>query len=156
MNVVEAEPCPWDYQSFLSCNGNEVTVSFYPMPMPEVQEEILSQSVSQVSNGDSKDQLVQRKVVRSPSLDLDPTSMILILIFVKSSKDFLFPLILEKLKCLKSKKFLKLIYESQVVFSLCDEDLGLCDCIKHTIPTTTDKPVYLPHRTIPFQLQAKV
>ena len=37
-----------------------------------------------------------------------------------------------------------------------DEDLGLCDCLKHTIPTTTDKPVYLTHRTIPVQLQAEV
>ena len=53
-------------------------------------------------------------------------------------------------------RFLKLIYDNQVVFSLCDEDLGLCDCLKHTIPTTMDKPVYLPHRTIPVQLQAKV
>ena len=55
-NVVETEHCLWDYQSFLSCNGNEVKVSFHPMPTPEVQEEILSQSVSQVSNEDSKDQ----------------------------------------------------------------------------------------------------
>ena len=26
----------------------------------------------------------------------------------------------------------------------------------HSIPTTTDKPVYLPHRQIPVQLQSKV
>ena len=56
MNVVEAEHCLWDYQSFLSHDGNEVKVTFHPMPMLEVQEEILSQSVSQVSNEDSKDQ----------------------------------------------------------------------------------------------------
>ena len=54
VNVVEAEHCPWDYQSFLSHDGNEV--SFHPMPTPEVQEEILSQYVSQASNEDSKDQ----------------------------------------------------------------------------------------------------
>ena len=53
-------------------------------------------------------------------------------------------------------RFLELIYDNQAVFSLCNEDLGLCDCLKHTIPTTTDKPVYLPHRTIPVQLQAEV
>ena len=52
--------------------------------------------------------------------------------------------------------FLELIYNNQNVFSLCDEDLGLCDCLKHTIPTTRDKPVYLPHHTIPVQLQAEV
>ena len=53
-------------------------------------------------------------------------------------------------------RFLELIYDNQVVFSLCNEDLGLCDCLKHTTPTTTDKPVYLSHRTIPVQLQAEV
>ena len=42
------------------------------------------------------------------------------------------------------------------LFSLCDEDLGLCDHLKHTICTTMDKPIYLPHRTIPVQLQAEV
>ena len=53
-------------------------------------------------------------------------------------------------------RFLELIYNNQVVFLLCDEDLGLCDHLKHTIPVTMDKPVYLPHRTIPVQLQAEV
>ena len=57
---------------------------------------------------------------------------------------------------LQQKQFLELIYDNQSVFSLCDEDLGLCDHLKHTIPTTTDKPIYLPHRTIPVQLQAEV
>ena len=42
------------------------------------------------------------------------------------------------------------------VFSLFDRDLGFCDVLKHSIPTTTDKPVYLPHRQIPVQLQSEV
>ena len=57
---------------------------------------------------------------------------------------------------LQQKRFLELIYDNQSMFSLCDEDLGLCDRLKHTIPTTTDRPIYLPHRTIPVQLQAEV
>ena len=56
----------------------------------------------------------------------------------------------------QQKQFLELIYDNQSMFSLCDEDLGLCDHLKHTIPMTTDKPIYLPHRTIPVQLQAEV
>ena len=54
--MVEAEHCPWDYQSFLSCDGDEVKVTFHPIPTQEVQEEILSQSVSQESSEGSKDQ----------------------------------------------------------------------------------------------------
>ena len=57
---------------------------------------------------------------------------------------------------LQQKQFLELIYDNQSVFSLCDEDLGLCDHLKHTIPTTMDRPIYLPHRMIPVQLQAEV
>ena len=57
---------------------------------------------------------------------------------------------------LQQKRFLELIYDNQSMFSLCDEDLGLCDHLKHTIPTTTDRPIYLPHRMIPVQLQAEV
>ena len=49
-----------------------------------------------------------------------------------------------------------LIYGNQEVFSLHDGDLGYCDQLIHTIPTSTDKPVYLPHRTIPRQLQGEV
>ena len=49
-----------------------------------------------------------------------------------------------------------IIYDHTEVFSLFDGDLGFCNVLKHSIPTTTDKPVYLPHRQIPVQLQSKV
>ena len=52
--------------------------------------------------------------------------------------------------------FINLIYDNKEVFSLHDEDLGYYDLIKHTVPTMTDKPVYLPHHTIPRQLQGEV
>ena len=78
--------------------------------------------------------------------------------FVKELDKLPFPLNLGKVELSKDQqvRFLELIYNNQSVFSLGDEDLGLCDCLKHTIPTTTDKPVYLLHRTIPVQLQAEV
>ena len=53
-------------------------------------------------------------------------------------------------------RFIDLIYSNQEVFSLHDEDLGYCNKLTHTIPTSTNKPVYLPHRTIPRQLQGEV
>ena len=49
---------------------------------------------------------------------------------------------------------LNLIFDHKV-FSLHNEDLVFCNKLAHTI-TTTDKPVYLLHRTIPKQLQGEV
>ena len=45
--------------------------------------------------------------------------------------------------------FLYLIYNHPEVFYLHDEDLGFYNKIKYTIPTTSEKPVYLLHCTIP-------
>ena len=56
----------------------------------------------------------------------------------------------------QQSRFIDLIYNYKEVFSLYDGDLGFCDILKHSIPTTTDKPVYLPHQQIPVQLQQEV
>ena len=53
-------------------------------------------------------------------------------------------------------RLIDIIYDHTEVFSLFDRDLGFCDILKHSIPTTTDKQVYLPHRQIPVQLQSEV
>ena len=53
-------------------------------------------------------------------------------------------------------RLINIIYDHREVFSLFDRDLGFCDVLKHSIPTTTDKPVYLPHRQIPVRLQSEV
>ena len=52
-------------------------------------------------------------------------------------------------------QFIDLIHDHPEVFSLHDEDLGFCDWIKHIIPMTRDRPVYLAHHTIPPQLQGE-
>ena len=52
--------------------------------------------------------------------------------------------------------FINIIYDHPEVFSLDDEDLGFCNKIKHTILTTSDRPVYLLHCTIPPQLVGEV
>ena len=44
---------------------------------------------------------------------------------------------------------INVIYDHTEVFSLFDGDLGFCDILKHSIPATTNKPVYLPHGQIP-------
>ena len=61
-----------------------------------------------------------------------------------------------KLTRVQQSRFIDLIYDHPEVFSLHDEDLRFCDQIRHMILTTTDKPVYLVHHTIPPQLQGEV
>ena len=56
----------------------------------------------------------------------------------------------------QQSQFINIIYDHPEVFSLHDEDLGFCNKIKHTIPTTLDRPVYLLHHTIPPQLLGEV
>ena len=56
----------------------------------------------------------------------------------------------------QQSQFINLIYVHPEIFSLHDEDLGFCDKIKHMIPMTLDRPVYLPHCTIPPQLLGEV
>ena len=53
-------------------------------------------------------------------------------------------------------KFIRLIYSNWEVFSLHDKNLGYCDWLTHTNLTSTNKPVYLPHRAILRQLHREV
>ena len=53
-------------------------------------------------------------------------------------------------------QFIDLIYDHPEVFSFHDKDLRFCNWIKHTMPTTMDRLVYLVHCTIPIQLQGEV
>ena len=55
--------------------------------------------------------------------------------------------------CEQQSQFINLIYDHPEVFSLHDD---FCNKIKHTIPTTLERSVYLPHHTIPPQLLGEV
>ena len=61
-----------------------------------------------------------------------------------------------EMTCEQQSWFINIIYDHPEVFSLHDEDLGFCNKIKHTIPTTSNRPVYLLHHTIPPQLLGEV
>ena len=112
--MVEGEHCPWDYQSFLSCNGNEVKVTFHPTPMLEVQEEILSQSVSQVSSEDSKDQSGTKEGGEKSEFGPQPNFNYPNFDFCKELERLPFPLNLGEVNMSKDQqvRFLKLIYDN--------------------------------------------
>ena len=50
-NIVEAEDCPWDYQSSMSHDGNKINISSCPVPSTEVQAEIVAVSVMKAEPG---------------------------------------------------------------------------------------------------------
>ena len=50
-DIVEAEDCPWDYQSSMSCDGNKINITFCPVPSTEVQAEIAAVSVTKAEPG---------------------------------------------------------------------------------------------------------
>ena len=154
-DIVEAEDCPWDYQSSMSHDGNKINISFCPVPSTEVQAEIAAVSVTKAEPGKKLEMTHEGgerlKFGSRPNFNWKFD-------FKKELSQLPFPVNMGEVEMTESqqKRFIELIYDHQSVFSLCDEDLGLCDCLKHTIPTTTDKPIYLPHRMIPVQLQAEV
>ena len=133
--------------------ARNIKASFYRMPPPEVQEDVFTHNVMSMENQDA----VRDKGTsgEKPKFGPHPDFNSLNFDIEKELGILPFPLKVEMSES-QQIRFLELIYDNKSVFSLCDEDLGLCDCPKHTIPTTTDKPVYLPHRTIPVQLQAEV
>ena len=45
-DIVEAKDCPWDYQPVMSHYGNNVKISFCPVPSTELQTEIMAVSVT--------------------------------------------------------------------------------------------------------------
>ena len=165
----------WEYKLLLvkDAKTNNITVKFKQVPPEHLCEEIFSQAVEMF--GPDKTDKVKETKTKEKEKELDPQT--------KdnadqeppkfgprpdtSNTDFDFKTELEHLpftinisKAPLSREqqshFIDLIYDYKEVFSLYDGDLGFCDALKHSIPTTTDKPVYLPHQQIPVQLQQEV
>ena len=147
--IYVVEHLPWDYGVEFQHQGDNIEVAFQRIPLADIMAKV---------------KLVHDEPGTKPSAEPcstfgpHPNT---------SAADFNFQ---QEVECLPFKlnlgdvhlerghqaRFIDLIYSNQEVFSLHDEDLGYCDKLTHTIPTSTDKPVYLPHRTIPRQLQGEV
>ena len=141
----------------MSHDGNKINISFCPVPSTEVQAEILASSANTAEPGNNPEKTTNSEGGERPKFRSQP-NFNRNFDFDKELGQLPFPVNMGEVEMTKSQKkqFIQLIYYHQSIFSLCDEDLGLCDRLKHTIPTTTDKPIYLPHHTIPVQLQAEV
>ena len=167
----------WEYEPVLVkyAETNNITVKFQQVPPEHIREEIFSQAAEMFGpDKTDKDKETETKEKEKES-DPQPTSEDSANQEQPkfgprpdtSSANFDFK---TELECLpftinigeaplsreQQSHFIDLIYNNKEVFSLYDGDLGFCDALKHSIPTTTDKPVYLPHRQIPVQLQQEV
>ena len=167
----------WEYEPVLvkDAETNNITVKFQQVPPEHIREEIFSQAAEMFGpDKTDKDKETETKEKEKES-DPQPTSEDSANQEQPkfgprpdtSSADFDFKMELERLTFTinireaplsreQQSRFIDLIYDYKEVFSLYDGDLGFCDALKHSIPTTTDKPVYLPHRQIPVQLQQEV
>ena len=158
----EVEPKEWEYETVLTHEEgtNNVNINFIQVPPEEFREDIFSNAAEAEENNSSnkttRDQ--NSKGEEKPKFGSPPDYDSPDFDFKGECERLPFPLNIGEapLDIDQQKRFIRLIYENQEVFSLYDGDLGYCDKLKHSIPTTTNKPVYLPHRQIPIQLQSEV
>ena len=157
----EVSPREWEYEPVLTRNEgtNKIEVNFVQVPPEDLQQDILTDNLGCGKEmGESTKESSKCEEEEKPSFGTPPDFESDQFDFKKELERLPFtvnigeaPLTLEQ-----QERFICLIYENQSVFSLYDGDLGFCDRLKHSIPTTTYKLVYLPHRQIPIQLQSDV
>ena len=151
----------WEYEPIITKNKDSDTVEIKLQQVPPVDlcEEILSNETEidpETDKTDDKNKFKEKDERPSFGPRLDTKSSMFD--FKKELEWLPFelnigdaPLTREQQVCL-----IDIIYDHTEVFSLFDGDLGFCDALKHSIPTTMEKPVYLPHCQIPDQLQSEV
>ena len=173
----DVEKEDWEHEPVLvrETETNTITVKFQQVPPEHMRKDIFSQAAEmfgsdKTNENEEKDDSDNKQGLDAPATSTDAADQEKPEFIPRpdtSSADFEFQKELERLPFTinigeapltreQQARFIDLIYEYKEVFSLYDGDLGYCDALKHSIPTTTDKPVYLPHRQIPVQLQQEV
>ena len=141
----------WDYEPIItkSEEANTFEVKLQPVPPEDLREEILSNAteINQETN-DTSGRSASNEKDEKPSFAQGQTQRILISTLKKELERLPFELNIGDAPLTRDQqaRLIDVIYSHTEVFSLFDGDLGFCDILKHSIPTTTDKPVYLPHR----------
>ena len=147
--ICMVEHLPWDYGVDFQHHGDKIEVAFQPLQPADIMATLKSVH---------DDPSTKPSAEPCPTFGPHPNTSAADFDFQQEVEHLPFKLNLGDIHLDKEHqaRFIDLIYSNQEVFSLHDEDLGYCDKLTHTIPTSTDKPVYLPHRTIPRQLQGEV
>ena len=152
-DIYEVELHPWQYCTNLNREGNDIKINFQLTIPPEIECNL------QCNQVEAEGRSVTSEVQENPQPTFGPHPDVRSNYNFKDEVQhlpFKFNLGDAPLDKEQQDRLLNLIYDHKEVFLLQDEDLGFCDKLAHTIMTTSDKPVYLPHRTIPKHLQGEV
>ena len=159
--IWDVELKDWDYEPIITKieEADTFEVKLQPAPPEDLWEEILSNSTEvNQETSDTSGKNASNEKDEKPSFGARPNTKNPNFDFKKELERLPFelnigdaPLTREQQACL-----IDVIYNHTEVFLLFDGDLGFCNVLKHSIPTTTDKPVYLPHQQILVQLQSEV
>ena len=151
----------WDFEPIITRieEADMFEVKLQPVPPEDLREEILSNATEvnqETNNTGGKD--ASNKKDKKPSFGARPNTKNPDSDFKKELERLPFELNIRDapLTHEQQARLINVIYDHTEVFSLFHGDLGFCNVLKHSIPTTTNKPVYLPHQQIPVQLQSKV
>ena len=159
--IWDVELKDWDYKPIItkSEEANMFEVRLQPVPPKDLREEILSNATeANQETNDASGKNKTNKKDKKPSFGIRPNTKDPDFDFKKELERLPFELNIGDAPLTRQQQahLIDVIYDHKEVFSLFDGDLGFCDVLKHSIPTTTDKPVYFPHRGIPVQLQSEV
>ena len=143
---------PVEHRADIEVEGDVANVSFLPVLPDTIRVQVgqVESTSADTSTPNPEEKLVFGPRPNTQAADFDFEAEVKCLPFKLNLGDE------AKLIHIQQSWFIDLIYDHPEVFSLHNEDLRFCDWISHTIPTTTDKPVYLVHHTIPSQLQGEV
>ena len=159
--IWDVELKDWDYEPIITKSDkvNTFEVKLQPVPPEDLREEILSNAteINQETN-DTSGRNASNEKDEKPSFGIRPNTKDPDFDFKKELERLPFELNIRAAPLTRDQqaRLIDVIYNHTEVFSLFDVDFGFCDILKHSIPTNTDKPVYLPHRQIPVQLQSEV
>ena len=134
-------------------------IKLQQVPTEDLREEILSNATEvDPESSESSDKNKSKEKDEKPLFGARPDTKSPAFDFKKELERLPFDLNIgdAPLTCEQQAHLIDVIYDHPEVFSLFDGDLQFCDILKHSIPTTTEKPVYLPHHQIPVQLQSEV
>ena len=159
--IWDVELKDWDYEPIIteSEEADMFEIKLQPIPPEDLREEILSNEMEiNQETSDTSGKNASNEEDEKPSFGVRPNTKNPDFNFKKELEQLPFQLNIgdTPLTHKQQAHLIDVIYDHTEVFSLFDGDLGFCNVLKHSIPTTTDKPVYLPHWQIPVQLQSEV